>query len=173
LLPPCVDATNDGDWFGTVDVSGSGNGCYAVIATATNACGGSTDVGPRTVNVSSCGLALGPRPEASTLLWASDLRLEGGRVQVIFNGSTASYPERGRSLASTRIKDGDNRVEATVVNAAGKAGSWTIDLSSSPAVQAGSIRVLAGEIESVGANAVTFKLKGTPGERIAFTFVKK
>ena len=173
LLPPCDDLSNDGDWFGTIDLSTSGNGCYNVIVTATNACGGSTDVGPVSVTMSSCFAPLTGRPEASTLLWSSDLRLEGGRLQVVFNGSTASYPERGRSVASTRIKDGDNRVEATVVNAAGKAGSWTIDLSASAAIQAGSIRVLAGEIESIGASAVTFKLKGTPGERIAFTFVKK
>ena len=173
MLLPCTFASNDGDWYAYPDVSASGNGCYAVTATATNDCGGSTDIGPSIVSVSSCGAAFGPRPEASTLLWSSDLRLEGGRLQVTFNGSTASYPERGRSLASTRIKDGDNRVEATVVDAAGKAGSWTIDLSSSPAIQAGSIRVLGGEVESIGATAVTFKLKGTPGERIAFTFVKK
>jgi len=73
----------------------------------------------------------------------------------------------------TPIKEGGNRVEAIVVEAAGKAGSWTIDMSSSPAIQAGSIRVLAGEVESIGATAVTFKLKGTAGERLVFTFVKK
>ena len=48
-----------------------------------------------------------------------------------------------------------------------------MDLSASEAIQAGTIRVLAGEIESIGATSVTFKLKGTAGERIAFTFLKK
>jgi hypothetical protein len=60
-----------------------------------------------------------------------------------------------------------------VVEAAGKAGLWTIDLSASAAVQAGSIRVMAGEIESIGAASVTFRLKGISGERVAFTFLKK
>jgi len=64
-------------------------------------------------------------------------------------------------------------VEATVVESAGKAGRWTMDLSASEAIQAGSIRVLAGEIESISGAAVTFKLRGTPGERIVFTFLKK
>ena len=48
-----------------------------------------------------------------------------------------------------------------------------MDLSASEAIQAGTIRVLAGEIESIGVTAVTFKLRGTPGERIVFTFQKK
>jgi hypothetical protein len=42
-----------------------------------------------------------------------------------------------------------------------------------PGHPAGSIRVLSGEVESIGATAVTFKLKGISGERIAFTFQKK
>jgi hypothetical protein len=170
--PPavCAPASQDGDWFGNVDVPS--NGCYTLGATATNKCGGSGSAAPVLINVFSCFSTL-RKAEVSSVLWSSDLRLDGGRLQVVVNGSTSAYPERGRSFATTQIKDGDNRVEATVVQAAGKAGSWTIDLSASQAIQAGSIRVLAGEIESVGATAVTFKLKGTPGERLAFTFVKK
>jgi hypothetical protein len=167
----CAPANEDGNWFGAVDVSS--NGCYNVTATATNNCGGSANAsGSQLVMVFSC---FGPfrKAETASVAWSSDLKLAGGRLQVIVNGSTAAYPERGRSFATTRIKDGDNRVEATVVDAAGKAGSWTIDLSAAQAIQAGSIRVLAGEVESIGATAVTFKLKGTPGERLAFTFVKK
>jgi hypothetical protein len=64
-------------------------------------------------------------------------------------------------------------VEATVVDGAGKAGTWTIDFSGSQSVGAGSIRLLGGQIESIAATSVTFRLKGTPGERIAFTFDKK
>ena len=89
------------------------------------------------------------------------------------DGTVSSYPERGRTLATARLKDGENRVEATVVESAGKVGRWTMDLSASEAIQAGTIRVLAGEIESIGVTSVTFKLKGTSGERIAFTFLKK
>jgi len=168
----CASASQDGDWFASIDVSSFGNSCYTVNATATNKCGGSATTGSAFVNVFSCFSSF-RKGEVVSLVWSSDLRLDGGRLQVVVNGNTSSYPERGRSFATTRIKDGDNRVEATVVDAGGKAGSWTIDLSASPAIEAGSIRVLAGEIESIGATAVTFKLKGTPGERLAFTFVKK
>ena len=171
LPTSCASGSEDGDWFGIIDVSSIGDGCYDLIATATNSCGGSANSAPFTgVGVSCSALRKG---EVVGLLWTSDLRLDGGRLQVVVNGSTSSYPERGRSVATARIKDGDNRLEATVVDSGGKPGSWTIDLSASAAIQPGSIRVLAGEIESMGAAAVTFRLKGTPGERLALTFVKK
>jgi hypothetical protein len=168
----CADATQDGDWFASIDISSHGSDCYSVNATATNNCGGSATTGSLPVNAFSCG-SFFRKGEVASLLWSSDLRLEGGRLQVVVNGNASAYPERGRSLVTTRIKDGDNRVEATVVDAAGKAGSWTVDLSASQAIQPGSIRVLSGEVESIGATAVTFKLKGISGERIAFTFQKK
>jgi hypothetical protein len=166
----CATASQDGNWFASIEVDS--DNCYDLTATATNNCGGSATDSFSTATVFTCSSSL-RNGEVVSLLLSSDLRLEGGRLQVVVNGSTSAYPQRGRSVATTRIKDGDNRVEATVVDAAGKAGSWTIDLSASAAIQAGSIRVLAGEVEAVGATAVTFKLKGTPGERVAFTFLKK
>ena len=87
-------------------------------------------------------------------------------LQVIVNGSAASYPERGRSFGTAGIKDGENRTEVTIVEGAGKAGTWTIDFSGSESVRAGSIRLLAGQIESIAATSVIFRLKGTPGERL-------
>jgi hypothetical protein len=166
----CAPASQDGNWFASIDVDS--DGCYGLTATATNNCGGNATDTFSDATVFTCSSSF-RKGEVVSLVWSSDLRLDGGRLQVMVNGSTSSYPERGRSFAMARIKDGDNRLEATVVDAAGKVGSWTIDLSASQAIQAGSIRVLAGEVEAIGATAVTFKLKGTPGERLAFTFVKK
>jgi hypothetical protein len=168
----CANATQDGDWFASVDVSGYGNSCYTVNATATNNCGGSATTGSAIVNVFSCFSSF-RKGEAIRLVWSSDLRVDGARLQVVVNGHASAYPERGRSFATAEMKDGDNRFEATVVDSSGKAGTWTVDLAGSQAVQPGSIRVLSGEVESIGATAVTFKLKGMRGERLAFTFVKK
>ncbi len=170
-LPPCGSASgSEGEFTGTVDLPEFG--CYQIVGTATNGCGRTTTSPPAIVALTvSCF-----RNQASkgpAVAWSSDLSLEGGRLQVVVNGILASHPERGRSLATARIRDGENRVEAAVVHGAGKAGRWTMDLSPSQAIQAGSIRILAGEIESIGGAAVTFKLKGTPGERVVFTFLKK
>jgi hypothetical protein len=43
----------------------------------------------------------------------------------------------------------------------------------SQSVAAGTIRVIAGEAVTVAATSVTFRLRGTPGERVAFTFARK
>lgn len=144
---------------------------YQITATATNVCGNSATATPLSI-FDSC-LSSFRKSEASVALWSSDLKMEGGRLQVIVNGSTASYPERGRSFGTARIKDGENRMEMTVVDAAGKAGTWTIDLSGSESVQAGSIRVVAGDVVAISGSSVTFRLRGTPGERVAFTFNRK
>jgi hypothetical protein len=92
---------------------------------------------------------------------------------VVVNGAAVSYPGRGRAYWTLALAEGENRIEATVVEAAGKPGLWRFDLMGSQAVESGSIHVIAGEVVSVAATSVTFRLHGTPGERVAFTFVKK
>jgi len=37
----------------------------------------------------------------------------------------------------------------------------------------GTIHILAGDVASVTVSGVTFRLQGTPGERVAFTFQKR
>jgi hypothetical protein len=68
--------------------------------------------------------------------------------------------------------DGANRVEATLVEGRGKAGVWRFELLSAEGA-GGSIRVLAGDVVTVAATSITFRLTGTPGERIAFTFERQ
>ena len=104
--------------------------------------------------------------------WSSDLDVEGGRLQLVVNGSAASYPDRGRAYGIAAFVDGANRVEATLVDGKGKAGVWRFEFLGAEGVD-GSIRVLAGDVVTVAATSISFRLKGTPGERIAFTFDKK
>src|SRR5205823_2658459 len=105
--------------------------------------------------------------------WSSDLTVEGGRLQVVVNATAVSYPGRGRAYGMGALVNGENRVEATVVEAAGKPGLWRFDLMNSQEVAPGSIHVIAGEVVSVAATSVTFRLHGTAGERVVFTFLKK
>jgi hypothetical protein len=63
---------------------------------------------------------------------------------------------------------GENRVEAQLVQAAG-AGQWRFELRGD-ALQAGSLRVVAGEVLQVSSDAIVFRMSGKPGERIVFTF---
>jgi hypothetical protein len=106
------------------------------------------------------------------MAWSSDLDVEGGSLQVIVNGSAAAYPGRGRAYGMSAFVDGANRVEATLVDGKGKAGMWRFEFLGSEGV-GGSIRVLAGDVATIASTSITFRLSGTPGERIAFTFEKK
>ena len=68
---------------------------------------------------------------------------------------------------------GENRVEAVLVEAAGKPGLWRFDLMNAEAVVPGSLRVVAGEVVSIASSSLTFRLRGVAGERIVFTFQKQ
>ena len=105
--------------------------------------------------------------------WESDLSVEGGRLQVIMNGSAVTYPEAGRAYGMGAFVEGAIRVEATLVDGRGKAGQWRFDFLDSQAIAPGSLHVVAGDVVSIAGGSITFRLKGTPGERIAFTFEKK
>jgi hypothetical protein len=104
------------------------------------------------------------------LAWSSELDLEGGSGQVVVNGSSAVFAPKGRSTAVAVGRRGENRVEALVVQGAGKAGTWRFELGGTTSFRSGSLRIVAGEVALVTADAVVFHLTGKPGERVVFTF---
>jgi hypothetical protein len=152
---------------GNITVSSSG--CYDITATATNTCGATATDGPKQINVYSCYAPFRKGDIIAT--WSSDLTIDGGRLQIVVNGAGGATADKGRTYGSARVREGENRVEATVVQG-GRAGLWRIDFRPD-AMVAGSIRVIAGQTVEVGATMVTFRLSGAPGERIAFTFHRK
>ena len=104
------------------------------------------------------------------LAWSSELDLEGGSGQVVVNGSAAVFASKGRSTAVAVGRRGENRVEAQVVQGAGKPGTWRFELGSTTSFRPGSLRIVAGEVGLVTADAVVFRLSGKAGERVMFTF---
>ena len=106
---------------------------------------------------------------SSTGTSASELAVPGGRGQVIWNGVESMYPGAGVSALPTSGQRGLNRVEAILVQGDGRPGTWRFDLAG---VQPGSLRVVAGEVALLGESAVVFRLRGRPGERAVFTFVR-
>jgi hypothetical protein len=107
------------------------------------------------------------------MAWESDLQVEGGRLQVVVNGSAVSYTEAGRAYGMGAFVDGENRVEATLVDGRGRAGVWRFNFLASQSVAAGSLRVIAGDAVDVSGSSISFRLKGTPGERVAFVFAQR
>ncbi len=104
------------------------------------------------------------------LAWNSDLAIEGGTGQIVANGAAAVFAGKGRSSAVASGRKGENRIEAQLVQGAGKPGTWRFELSPTASFESGSLRVLAGQVAQVTGDAIVFQLKGTPGERIVFTF---
>jgi Big-like domain-containing protein len=120
----------------------------------------------------SCFVRGTSRRGGQRIIWTSELSLEG-RGQVVVNGAAAFAPGKGRSFAVSPIGSGENRVEAILVEGSGKPGTWRFELGGGDLVAPGSLKVVAGEVALITQNAVTFRLSGTPGERVAFTFQKK
>jgi hypothetical protein len=118
------------------------------------------------------GSSAGPAQAAAArrVAWASELDLEGGSGQVVVNGEAAAFAARGRSAGAVLGRRGLNRLEAQVVQAAGTPGTWRFELGTTGSLEAGSLRVIAGEVALVTENAIVFRLKGRPGERVVFTF---
>lgn len=104
-----------------------------------------------------------PPPAAS---WRSTLAVPGARGQVVVDGVQQVAVGPGAGAPSPSLGPGPHRLEAVLVDGAGRPGTWRFDLSAAP----GSIRVVAGEVEETGPGHVTFRLTGVPGERAVFTF---
>ena len=105
-----------------------------------------------------------------SLSWSSQLEVAGALGQVVVNNASTAFSGAGRSSAVAEGRKGPNRMEAQLVEATGKPGTWRFEFGETPSFKAGSLRIVAGDVVAVTGNAVTFRLRGTPGERVVFTF---
>jgi hypothetical protein len=168
----CAAGTPSGNTF-TANFTVAAFFCSRVTADATG-CGGTASATPVLTQNPGCGF-MGQDASTGKRLagLSSDLTVERGRLQVVVNGASPFFAGRGRFLAARNVADGENRVEAVLVESAGKAGLWRIEISPVEEILAGSLRVITGEAVLVGASSATFRLSGREGERIVFTFLKK
>jgi hypothetical protein len=97
------------------------------------------------------------------------LALERGAGQITVNGSRVTYQAPG--LVHLVAPAGPGRVEALIVTAAGRPGTWRFQLPAG--AKPGSLRVVAGDVAAITADSVTFRLAGGPGERVVFTFAHR
>lgn len=110
---------------------------------------------------------LGVAADVATPSWTSHLDVPHARGQVIFDGTHASLGRGSRRHLAPRPAVGRHRVEALLVSAAGKPGTWRFEVAG---IRPGSLQVAAGTVVSLTAQAIVFRLEGRAGERIAFTF---
>ena len=116
-----------------------------------------------------------PAPTATTYYtsraaWhalSTRLLVDGAHGQVVLNREHSIFPEGGSRLDHRFAARETNVIEAQLVKAGGTPGLWHFEIHGG-AVEPGSLRAVAGEIESLTQNAITFRLKGHPGERVVF-----
>ena len=98
--------------------------------------------------------------DAAAARWTSSLEVEGGEGQIVLDGVRAVYQDH-RVVEGRVVGPGAHRLEAVLVRARGRPGSWRFT------VEAGAgLRVLAGEATLVTPGTVVFRLAGAPGERV-------
>jgi hypothetical protein len=105
-------------------------------------------------------------PARSTVV--SRLEAPGARLAATLNGAPLVPPAPGQSAWTIEPRAGDNRLEAQGGDTA--AGTWRVELAGVRGLVLGSVRVLAGEVVSIGPDAVVFRLRGRAGERFGLAF---
>ena len=143
---------------------------FRILARAEDRCGNvSPDAG---VDVRLTGrgcFRAASRDAGATGAWVSELSVPDARGQVVVDGTQAVFPAGGVATFSLPVGPGRHRFEATLVDGAGRPGTWRFDLSTL-GLRPGSLRVVAGEAAEAGSTTVVFRLRGKPGERVVFTF---
>jgi hypothetical protein len=123
-----------------------------------------------TVDFNNTGFKEGPTAE--NVPWRSEVRMQKAELQVTANGTSSLVLREGDTSGVLSLAAGENRIEARVVSADGKAGTWRFHLAPGGVV-AGTLRVLAGDVALVTDSEVVFQLTGKAGEQFVFTFKKQ
>ena len=158
--------------------SGSVYGEFEVYAKARDICGGEGISDTVIIyTAADCGPSPSPSPSptgtvlfapTSRLAWTSVLDIPGAKGQTVLNGSSVFFPGQGRSMSLAVARDGENRIEAQLIEATGP-GTWRFEFLPG-SLKASSLRVVAGNVVSVEGDSIAFQLKGEPGERVVFAF---
>ncbi len=118
----------------------------------------------------TCGISQGllVAPNDSSITITSELRLPGGAGQVVINGTSVSFTNEGLSNQTMASAKTLIRIEAQLVAAVGKPGTWRFEFPAG--IEPGSLAIVAGQGSLTGPSGVVFRLQGRPGERVVFTF---
>jgi hypothetical protein len=68
------------------------------------------------------------------------------------------------------VQTGVNVVEGQLVAGNGRAGTWRFDFGNPGGFERGSIEVRMGQVELLTDSSIVFRLSGSVGERISFSF---
>jgi hypothetical protein len=96
---------------------------------------------------------------------------ETARGFVVFNDTQRDATESSGEFHHTFMgRDGENNIEAFTATDLRGPAFWRFDFSGAASFVAGSIRITGGQVVRLDGHTVVFRLQGTAGERIGFTF---
>jgi hypothetical protein len=110
---------------------------------------------------------LRPEPARPAPTLTSDLAVAGGTAQIVWDGASVTYAAEGTTNAGVPLTAGTHRVEAQLVAADGKPGTWRFAFSGASVK---GLRPQSGKVEALAPDSITFRLSGRPGERVVFVF---
>src|SRR5262249_45620207 len=103
----------------------------------------------------------------SVALVRSRLDVPQGRAEVSVNGRSVLTAGSGAAQVSVPLLAGDNLVEGWLREAGGD-GLWRLELRCPAASGGTTVTVVAGDPVLVAPDAIVFRLRGRPGERVSF-----
>jgi hypothetical protein len=102
--------------------------------------------------------------------WTSVLDAPGATGTVTVNGAATAGVSRAAATIATRDEGEELRVQGVVATAAGP-GTWRFERHSAggPGVR---LKVIEGQVALLTPDTIVFRLRGKPGERVAFVAVR-
>jgi hypothetical protein len=160
-------ATGPGPTYQISWSPGCVNASFDLDAVAKDNCGNTATSTPKVSVTIFCPEVPSQLESIRSLHWSSQLQAAGSAGRVSLNGGLIAIgPGKQEGVAQTRHDE--NRVDGEVVQGGSRPGLWRFDFSEG--VAPGSVRILAGDALEVSDDAVVFRLGGTTGERVSFTF---
>lgn len=149
--------------------SGTGNGSVSYSVAALSIGSRSALIRTKQDHGAGCNVTQGSAFEARTgLALDSHLDAAGASGQIVFNGSSVAFQGPAPASHFAAARDGSNRIEAIVVAAGSKPGTWRFDLRSG--YEPGSLVSLSGPPLLQTAGSIAFQVSGEPGQRFVFFF---
>lgn len=150
----------------TGDPSGQGRGSVTFLVAANTGSARSGEVRVTGTSarcqVSQAGVLLRELSEGE---WVSHLDVPGATAQVTIDGGGAVYQAAGVQRGRLPAPAGRHRIEATLVKADGRSGTWRFLFSGN---HAGPIWHLRGDVLAVTATSIVFRVPGRAGAQVGF-----
>jgi hypothetical protein len=115
------------------------------------------------------GLLFAESRAVTSAQWTSVLDAPGATGNITVDGAPTAGVGRGAAMLAVREGAGDIRVTGVLATASGP-GTWRFERQAG-AGPAARLKVLEGQVSLVTPDAVVFRLRGQPGERVAFAIV--